>query len=94
MGAYDGFQSSIDENGSPHQRKGVVTFEELQRATGAAPATVKRDIRYMREELKAPITFSRIRGGYLFAKNRAEAKRDDFYDRRSMWLRPMSFTAW
>ena len=55
--------------------KGVVTFEELQRATGAAPATVKRDIRYMREELKAPITFSRSRGGYLFAKNRAEAKR-------------------
>lgn len=37
--------------------KGVVTFEELQRATGAAPATVKRDIRYMREELKAPIIF-------------------------------------
>ena len=68
--------------------KGVVTFEELQRATGAAPATVKRDIRYMREELKAPITFSRIRGGYLFAKNRAEAKRDDFYDRRSMWFTP------
>ena len=68
--------------------KGVVTFEELQRATGAAPATVKRDIRYMREELKAPITYSRTRGGYLFAKNRAEAKRDDFYDRRSMWFTP------
>lgn len=68
--------------------KGVVTFEELQRATGAAPATVKRDIRYMREELKAPIIFSRIRGGYLFAKNRAEAKRDDFYDRKSMWFTP------
>ena len=68
--------------------KGVVAFEELQRATGAAPATVKRDIRYMREELKAPITYSRTRGGYLFAKNRAEAKRDDFYDRRSMWFTP------
>ena len=70
------------------KKKGVVTFEELQRATGAAPATVKRDIRYMREELKAPITFSRLRGGYLFAKNRAEAKREDFYDRRSMWFTP------
>lgn len=68
--------------------KGVVTFEELQRATGAAPATVKRDIRYMRESLKAPIVFSRVRGGYLFAKNRAEAKRDDFYERRSSWFTP------
>ena len=72
--------------------KGVVTFEELQRATGAAPATVKRDIRYMREELKAPITFSRSRGGYLFAKNRAEAKREDFYERKSMWFTPGRLT--
>lgn len=74
--------------------KGVVSFEELQRVTGAAPATVKRDLRYMREKLKAPIVFSRIRGGYLFAKNRAEAKSDEFdtesktFVRKSSWFTP------
>ena len=68
--------------------KGIATFEDLQRATGAAPATVKRDLRYMRESLKAPIVFSRIRGGYLFAKNRADAKREDFYERKSSWFTP------
>lgn len=68
--------------------KGIVTFEELLRATGASPATLKRDISYMRNELKAPITYSRSRGGYLFAKNRKEAKRTDFYERQAAWFTP------
>ena len=68
--------------------KGVATLSELMQATGASIATTKRDLAYMREQLKAPIVFSRMRGGYVFAKNRAEAKKDDFYDRRSMWFTP------
>ena len=68
--------------------KGVVTFDELLKATGAASATLKRDIKYMRTQLKAPIVFSRLRGGYVFAKNRADAKRGDFYDRRARWFTP------
>ncbi|HIU73851.1 MAG TPA: WYL domain-containing protein [Candidatus Aphodousia faecipullorum] len=68
--------------------KGVATLSELMQATGASIATTKRDIAYMREQLKAPIVFSRMRGGYVFAKTRAEAKRGDFYDRRSMWFTP------
>ena len=68
--------------------KGIVSFEDLLRATGASPATVKRDISYMRSHLKAPITYSRSRGGYLFAKNRQEAKRVDFYERQSSWFTP------
>ncbi|MBR2960136.1 MAG: WYL domain-containing protein [Burkholderiaceae bacterium] len=68
--------------------KGIVTFEDLLRATGASPATLKRDISYMRNELKAPITYSRSRGGYLFAKNRKEALRADFYERQAAWFTP------
>lgn len=68
--------------------RGIVSFEDLLRATGASPATVKRDISYMRTYLKAPITYSRSRGGYLFAKSRQEAKRVDFYDRQSSWFTP------
>lgn len=68
--------------------KGIVTFDDLLRATGASPATLKRDISYMRTELKAPITYSRSRGGYLFAKSRKDAKREDFYERQAAWFTP------
>lgn len=88
MYANTGFNVRIMKIDRLITEKGVVSFEDLQRVTGAAPATVKRDIRYMREVLKAPIVFSRLRGGYLFAKNRAEAKRGDFYERRSSWFTP------
>ena len=31
--------------------------------------TIKRDLRYMREELGAPIQFSKARGGYCYAES-------------------------
>lgn len=46
--------------------KGVVTFQELQNVLRVSSPTIKRDIRYMREELKAPITYSRSKGGYVY----------------------------
>ena len=46
--------------------KKVVSFEELQEVLQVSAPTVKRDLRYMRDTLKAPIVFSRSRGGYLY----------------------------
>lgn len=68
--------------------KGIVTFDELLAITGASPATLKRDLNYMRKSLGDPIVYSRTRGGYLFAKNRAAAKRQDFFDKPSSWFTP------
>ena len=68
--------------------KGVVSFEELLEATGSSPATLKRDLSYMRKSLDAPIVYSRIRGGYLFAKSRQSARRADFYEKPSAWFTP------
>ena len=45
--------------------KKVVSFEELQNVLQVSAPTVKRDLRYMRDMLKAPIVYSRSRGGYL-----------------------------
>ena len=46
--------------------KKVVSFEELQEVLQVSAPTVKRDLRYMRDTLKAPIIFSRSRGVYLY----------------------------
>ena len=47
--------------------KGCVTFQELQDVLKASSPTIKRDIRYMREQLGAPITYSRADGGYRYS---------------------------
>ena len=46
--------------------KSVVTLQELQDVLKVSVPTIKRDLRYMRKELKAPIVYSRTRGGYLY----------------------------
>lgn len=49
-----------------HQRK-VVPFDGLRIELEISPATLKRDIAYMRDRLNAPIVFDRDQGGYRFA---------------------------
>lgn len=44
----------------------IVTFEELTTLLKASAPTVKRDLRYMREILGAPIVYSRVLGGYSY----------------------------
>lgn len=46
--------------------KEVVSFEELRNVLQVSAPTLKRDIRYMREELNAPIRYSRSKGGYMY----------------------------
>ena len=43
--------------------KSVVTLQELQDVLKVSIPTIKRDLRYMRKELKAPLVYSRTRGG-------------------------------
>jgi predicted DNA-binding transcriptional regulator YafY len=46
--------------------RGVIAVRDLQRALEVSPATLKRDIAFMRERLNAPIVFDRDAGGYRF----------------------------
>lgn len=54
----------------------IVTFEELTAVLKASAPTVKRDLRFMREVLGAPIVYSRVMGGYSYdpgSKNKMRA---------------------
>lgn len=46
--------------------KQVVRFDELLQALDVSPATLKRDLEYMRSRLNAPIEWSRSERGYRF----------------------------
>lgn len=44
-----------------------VSFERLRQALEVSPATLKRDIEYLRDRLGAPIVYDRFHNGYTFA---------------------------
>lgn len=42
----------------------VVTFQELQKELQVSPATLKRDLEFLRERMGVPIPYNRARNGY------------------------------
>jgi predicted DNA-binding transcriptional regulator YafY len=46
--------------------RGCVTFQVLRDELAVSPATLKRDLQYLRERLSAPIIYDRFDGGYRF----------------------------
>ncbi|MFA7281977.1 MAG: YafY family protein [Sterolibacterium sp.] len=48
-----------------HERR-VVTFQHLLAALEVSPATLKRDLQYLRDRLNVPIVYDREAGGYRF----------------------------
>lgn len=49
--------------------KKSVNFKELQERLEVSPATLKRDLAYMRDRLHVPIVFDRALGGYRYENN-------------------------
>lgn len=49
----------------------LVTFAQLEEALQVSAPTIKRDLRFMREELGAPIRYSKARGGYYYEAEEA-----------------------
>jgi predicted DNA-binding transcriptional regulator YafY len=47
--------------------RGSVSFEALRTELEVSPATLKRDLQYLRDRLDAPIVYDRLDNGYRFA---------------------------
>ncbi|MBN8510635.1 MAG: WYL domain-containing protein [Burkholderiales bacterium] len=47
--------------------RGSVSFETLRTELEVSPATLKRDLQYLRDRLDAPIVYDRLDNGYRFA---------------------------
>ena len=64
-----------------HDRK-IVSFQELLHRLEVSPATLKRDLAYMRDRLHAPIIYDKERNGYRF-----DSESED-YALPGLWFSP------
>lgn len=56
------------------RNRGSVSFEVLRDELGVSPATLKRDLQYLRDRLDAPITYDRADNGYRLAQPAAGSR--------------------
>lgn len=68
----------------------VVTFATMRERLEVSPATLKRDLEYMRNRLHAPIDYDREAGGYRLAESAHAAER---YELPGMWFSPAEIHA-
>ncbi len=54
---------------------GVVTFAQMQETLEVSPATIKRDLQYLRDRLHAPIVWDTQRRGYVLERTSRQARR-------------------
>jgi predicted DNA-binding transcriptional regulator YafY len=63
-------------------RKTAVAFSILKKTLGVSPATLKRDIEYMRSRFNAPIEYDREANGYRFGEPRPGPR----YELPGLWF--------
>ena len=67
------------------RHRGSVSFAQLLTALEVSPATLKRDLEYLRDQLGAPIEYDRDSNGYRFASG-ATAWRGDKHELPGLWF--------
>ena len=60
----------------------VVSFTDFKAELGMSPASVKRDLAYMRDRFNAPIEYDREANGYRFGKPRSGPR----YELPGLWF--------
>jgi predicted DNA-binding transcriptional regulator YafY len=71
--------------------RGCVSFEALLEELAVSPATLKRDLQYLRDRLSAPIVYDRFDNGYRFEQGvGAQAQRHEL---PGLWFSEKEITA-
>jgi predicted DNA-binding transcriptional regulator YafY len=68
------------------RQRGSVTFAQLREALEVSPATLKRDLEYLRDQLGAPIEYDRDSNGYRFAAAGAAARPAPKHELPGLWF--------
>ena len=63
-----------------------VSFEVLLAELSVSPATLKRDLQYLRDRLSAPIVYDRLNNGYRFEAAAAEKGRSARHELPGVWF--------
>jgi predicted DNA-binding transcriptional regulator YafY len=67
----------------------AVSFASMAQRLEISPATLKRDLEYMRSRLHAPIVYDRVRGGYRLDVSTEQAR----YQLPGLWFSPAEIHA-
>lgn len=70
-----------------HER-GQVSLPEMVAALRCSVPTLKRDLRYLREKLKAPIVYSRKTNSYSYVRERALGLEKEAREEAARWRFP------
>ncbi len=68
------------------RNRGCVSFDALQEELAVSPATLKRDLQYLRERLSAPIVYDRLDNGYRFEAASGGGKDAAAHELPGMWF--------
>ena len=66
--------------------RGSVSFAQLLEALEVSPATLKRDLEYLRDQLGAPIAYDRDSNGYRFAETAGTARPAQKHELPGLWF--------
>src|SRR5580765_2330745 len=66
--------------------RGCVSFAALQDELSVSPATLKRDLQYLRDRLSAPIVYDAFANGYRFAETKAGAPGATRHELPGLWF--------
>jgi predicted DNA-binding transcriptional regulator YafY len=73
------------------RNRGCVSFEALLEELDVSPATLKRDLQYLRDRLNAPIVYDRFDNGYRFEQ--ASATAGPRHELPGLWFSEQEITA-
>jgi predicted DNA-binding transcriptional regulator YafY len=68
------------------RRRGCVSFAQLQSELEVSPATLKRDLQYLRERLDAPIVYDTFERGYRFETSTGAASKGVRHELPGLWF--------
>jgi predicted DNA-binding transcriptional regulator YafY len=66
--------------------RGCISFAALQGELGVSPATLKRDLQYLRDRLSAPIVYDAFGNGYRFAAASGHANGAARHELPGLWF--------
>ena len=66
--------------------RGCISFAALQAELEVSPATLKRDLQYLRDRLAAPIVYDTFANGYRFTEAKAGAPQATRHELPGLWF--------
>jgi predicted DNA-binding transcriptional regulator YafY len=66
--------------------RGCISFADLIEALSVSPATLKRDLAYLRDRMDAPIVYDSLANGYRFGSEAGSAKAGPRHELPGLWF--------